>query len=116
MPAPGVTARASMPIARYFAHLSRANQQSMQSGLARIPEVLDHVDALIAEGTIGRDELTAADFQIAASIHTLLGFSEFRDLLGARPAAELAERIFPKPVAEMPPFLPDEWLEPVRRT
>jgi glutathione S-transferase len=114
MPAPGVTGTVSMPLARYFAYLSRANDESVRSGIARVPEAIDHVDALIAEGTIGQDDLTAADFQIAASIHTLLGFSEFRDVLGARPATELARRIFPKPVAEMPPFLPEEWLGPLR--
>jgi glutathione S-transferase len=114
MPAPAVVGTATMPMARYFAYLSRANDDSMRAGIARIPEVLDHVDALIAGGTIGRDELTAADFQIASSIAVLLGFTDLRDAIRGRPAAELAERVFPKPAAEMPPFLPEEWLEPVR--
>jgi glutathione S-transferase len=116
MPAPGLAAKSSMPVARYFAYLSRANDETMQAGIARVPEVLDHVDALIDEGTIGQDELTAADFQIASSVAVLLGFTDLRDVVRDRPAAELAERIFPKPVAEMPPFLPEEWLGPVRRT
>ena len=114
MPVPAAVGTASKPVARYFAYLSRATEENMQAGIARIPEVLDHVDALIADGTIGRPgEPTAADFQIAASINTLLGFSEFRELIRRRPAAELAERLYPKPVAEMPPFLPEEWLGPV---
>jgi glutathione S-transferase len=114
MPAAAVVGPATMPVARYYAYLSRANDESMRSGIARLPEVLDHVDALIADGTIGADELTAADFQIASSVAVLLGFTDLRDAIRGRPAAELAERIFAKPVAEMPPFLPEEWLAPVR--
>ena len=71
IPAPAVVGTATMPMARYFAYLSRAN---------------DH------------------------------GFTDLRDAIRGRPAAELAERVFPKPATEMPPFLPDEWLEAVRRT
>jgi glutathione S-transferase len=114
LPAPAVVGTASMPVARYFARLSRANDESMRAGIERIPEVLDHVDALIADGTIGQDEPTAADFQIASSVAVLLGFTDLHDVVHGRPAAELAERLFPKPVAEMPPFLPGEWLGPVR--
>jgi glutathione S-transferase len=114
MPAAAVVGRATMPMARYFAYLSRANDDSMRAGIERIPEVLDQVDALIAEGTIGQDEPTAADFQIASSVAALLGFTDLRDVVRGRPAAELAERLFPKPVAELPPFLPEEWLGPVR--
>ena len=115
MPAAAVVGTASMPVARYFAYLSRANDESMRSGIARIPEVLDHVDALIAEGTIGRaGEPTAADFQIAATVATLLGFSDLRGAVEGRPCADLALKLFPKPVAVMPPFLPEEWLVPLR--
>src|SRR4051812_3147249 len=44
LPAPGVVGVASMPAGRYFAYLSRANDDSMRDGLARVPEVLAHVD------------------------------------------------------------------------
>ena len=43
----------------------------------RLPALLDHVDALIADGTIGGAEPNAADFQILASVRVLL---EFEDL------------------------------------
>jgi hypothetical protein len=31
-----------------------------------------------------------------------------------RPAAELATRLFPRQLARVPPFLPEEWLAPLR--
>src|SRR5919107_928897 len=61
LPAPGVTGNALWPAARYFAALSRASDDYTRGGVARLPEVVDRVDALIADGTIGRaDEPTAA--------------------------------------------------------
>jgi glutathione S-transferase len=115
LPAPGVVGRLTMPAGRYFAYLSRANDESMREGIARLPELLDHVDALIADGTIGREgEPNAADFQIASSIAVLLGFGDLRGAVEGRPGAELAARLFPKPAADMPAFLPEEWLAPLR--
>jgi hypothetical protein len=80
-----------------------------------VPEVIEHVDELIADGTIGRPgEPTAADFQIASSVAVLGSFADLKAAVEGRPAAELAERLFPRALPELPPFLPDEWLGPVR--
>ena len=49
----------------------------MRADIDRLPELLDRVDALIADGTIGGAEPNAADFQILASVRVLL---EFEDL------------------------------------
>lgn len=115
LPAPSVVGVASMPAGRYFAHLSRATDENMRAGIARLPELLDHVDALIADGTIGRPgEPTAADFQIASSVAVLRSFGDIKGAVEGRPAAELAERLFPRALPELPPFLPEEWLAPVR--
>ena len=57
----------------------------MRDDLARSPALLDHVDALIAEGTIGGAEPNAADFQILASVRVLLEFEDLGQLRG-RPA------------------------------
>src|SRR4051812_21498394 len=54
LPLPAVVGPATMPVGRYFAHLSRASDERMRDGIARLPDVLDHADALIADGTIGR--------------------------------------------------------------
>ena len=113
--APGATAAAILPMARWFARLSRADDDYTREGVAKLPGALDHVDELIAEGTIGReDEPTAADYQIASTVAVLRGFADVKELVEDRPAAELAGRLFPRRLAGLPPFLPEEWLEPVR--
>src|SRR4051794_4986618 len=53
MPAPAVVSAVSLPVAHYFARLSRANEESMRQGVVRVLETLDHVDDLIADGVIG---------------------------------------------------------------
>src|SRR4051812_17715897 len=115
MPAPGVVSTAMWPTARYFAYVSRASDDNTRAGVALLPELFDHVDALIADGTIGRlDEPTAADFQIASSVAVLLGMRDVRPALEGRPAAELGRRLFPRAIGDVPAFLPEEWLAPLR--
>ena len=63
--------------------------------LAGLPAKLDHVDALIAEGTIGGEEATAADLQIGATIRVLLCVGDLHGLLSGRPLEQLARRWFP---------------------
>ena len=116
MPAPDVVATLSVPAARYVAYLSRADDDYTREGIARLPEVLDRVDELIAEGTIGRaDEPTAADFQIASTVAVLRNFVDVRDVVDGRPGAELAARLFARRPVDIPPFLPGEWLAPLRQ-
>jgi len=116
VPAAGLVSPLMVPMARYFARLSRATDEYTRAGVARIPEVLEHVDDLIREGTIGRpDAPTAADFQIASTIAVLRGFGDLKSFMEGRPGTELSKRLFPKTAADVPPFLPAEWLEPLRR-
>jgi glutathione S-transferase len=65
--------------------------------LRELPALLDHVDALIAAGTIGGGEPNAADLQIGASVALLAKVEDVRPLLDGRPAAELAARLFAFP-------------------
>src|SRR3954471_14684881 len=53
MPAAGFTSALMVPPVRYFARVSRATDGNTRAGVERLPELLDHVDALIADGTIG---------------------------------------------------------------
>jgi glutathione S-transferase len=110
LPAPGIAGLALIPTLRYFAHVSRATDENTRAGVEKLPASLDHVDALIADGTIGRDEPTAADFQIASTIAVLRVFADLGPELEGRPGTDLAARLFPRDVAELPPFLPEEWL------
>jgi glutathione S-transferase len=116
LPAAGITSNAFIPVLRYFAHLSRADDDYTREGVAKLPAALDHVDELMAAGTIGvKGAPTAADFQIASTIAVLRSFTDLRPELEGRPGTELAERLFPRSAPELPPFLPEEWLEPLRR-
>ena len=72
----------------------------------RLPGLLDHVDGLLADGTIGGEQPNAADFQILSGVRVLL---EFEDLAGwsragrARPAAR---SLFPTWIGPIPRGLP----------
>jgi glutathione S-transferase len=76
-----------------------------------VPEVLDHVDALISEGVIGAEQPNAADFQIATSVRALLQVEDLRPETQGRPAADLATRFLPEFGTVFPAgMLPAEWL------
>src|SRR5581483_6951386 len=73
---------------------------------------LDHVDELIAAGTLGGEELNAADFQIGTTTRVLLNLAPLRPLTEGRPAAEHALRVAPRFGREAPLDLPPGWVPP----
>ncbi len=113
MPAPGLMARVYLPVGRAFARASGADDEAVRRDLRALPALLDRVDALIADGTIGREQRNAADFQLGTSVRVLLGFDDLRKAVEGRPCAEHARSILPGTAAGLPPFLPQEWLRPV---
>jgi glutathione S-transferase len=78
--------------------------------VAELPTHLDKIDGLIEEGTLGGEELNAADFQIATSTRVLLNFSQLRPLIEGRPAGDHAMRVVPDFGRELPVRLPEAWL------
>jgi glutathione S-transferase len=110
MPAPGLTSVLNAPLARGFAAMVGANDDTVRQDVSELPGKLDHVDALIAEGVIGTDEPNAADFQIATTLRIMLSFADLHPLIDGRPAAAQALRLVPYWPDEVPPFLPREWL------
>jgi glutathione S-transferase len=96
----------------------RAEQSILGGGVAgaegwmgELPRLLDHVDELIADGTIGGDPPNAADLQIAASIALMLKLEDLRPRIEGRPAGQLARRLFPHQVGSIPAgALPEQWL------
>jgi glutathione S-transferase len=61
----------------------------------RTAELLDRVDALIAEGVLNGEQLNCADLQIAPSLALIEYRLDVREELHGRPAAELVERVLP---------------------
>jgi glutathione S-transferase len=114
IPLPRFAAWINTPAARHLANKVDADAE-IQRAIAQVPEVLDHVDGLIAEGVIGGDPPNAADFQIASSVRALLNVADLDPMTRGRPAAELALRLLPEFGSDFPAgLLPGEWLEPLR--
>jgi glutathione S-transferase len=116
VPAPRVMGRANAPVARYFARKVGADDtERVRSLVAGLPGMLDHTEALIAEGVIGGDQPNAADFQIGATVRVLMTFEDLAPLIAGRPAGALAMRLMPEYPTSVPAgMVPGEWLEPLR--
>jgi glutathione S-transferase len=116
IPFPRFAAWVNTPAARHLANKVDADDQ-IQHAIAQVPEVLDHADALIADGVIGGNEPNAADFQIATSVRALLTVRDLDPVTQGRPVSQLALRLIPDFGTDFPPgLLPSEWLAPLRES
>jgi glutathione S-transferase len=86
-------ADAGLPVIRLLA--AGADEERVREDRERLPGLLDRVDALIAEGTIGGDLPNAADFQVLSSVRVLLESSEPARAVSGRPCEAAARRLFP---------------------
>jgi glutathione S-transferase len=98
------------PLIALSARFNEASDANARAALIALPDLLDRVDAYIADGTIGGAEPNAADFQIATSIGLALTIDDLKPLIEPRPAADLAHRIVPNYPGHTPPILPPAWL------
>ena len=98
------------------ARLNEATDENVRANLAALPALLQRVDEEIAAGTIGGEQLNAADFQIAASIRLALTTRDLRPLIDPRPAGHFARRVVPDFAGDMPETIPSEWLKPLSAT
>lgn len=110
MPLPGLSGRASAPVARYYARAIGADESSARRALEQLPAMLNRCDALLEEGTLRADAPNAAALQILSSVRALDAFSDLHDRVGVRPAAAAARQVFPEYPGPVPAFLPREWL------
>ncbi len=110
MPAPGLAQWALLPVTQFYLRYEGGGEKAARRDVAELPSHLDHVDSLIADGTIDGAELNAADFHIATSTRVLLNFPQLRPLVEGRPAADHAMRIVPGFGREAPVELPADWL------
>ena len=105
LPLPAVASRVTAPVSIYYARLVNADADHARRDIAELPRLLDHIDALMAEGVIGGDPPNAATLQIMCTVRSLLGFSDFEEEVGARSFAPLARELFPHyPAEQVPPF------------
>jgi glutathione S-transferase len=91
----GVAARLAPPIAALARRLNNATDENVRRDLDALPGMIDRVDELIEEGTIGGAERNAADFQIGTSVSLLLTMDDIRPIIEGRPAERLARRLVP---------------------
>ena len=95
LPAPRVLAVLFMPAIRRLAEISRADPPRVRQDIAELPGLLDHVDGLVAAGTISAAEPNAADFQILASVSVLRAFADLEHHVRGRPCEAAARRLYP---------------------
>jgi glutathione S-transferase len=118
VPAPGLVGPANAPIAWYFARkVDATDPDRVREVVVTMPAILDQVDSLLADGTIGRDDPNAADFQIAPSVRALMTFEDLAPVFEGRRAAEFAARLLPDYPSTIPAgFVPAEWLRELETT
>lgn len=90
---------------------NEATPDTYPADLRTLPELLDRVDAWIADGTLGGDTPNAADLQITPSLRLLMTLGDLRPLIEPRPAGQLALRVFPDFPGDAPAgIIPAEFL------
>lgn len=109
-----VAVKTGAPIVAAAARFNDATDANVREGLAQLPQHLDRIDGWVSDGVLGRDDLSAADFQIGASLRLAMTMDDLRPLIESRPAGKLAKRAVPEYPGKMPPVLPQAWLEPLR--
>jgi len=106
----GLAIKTGGPLVALSARFNEATDDTARAALAALPDLLDRVDAYIADGTIGGEQPNAGDFQIATSIALALTLDDLKPLIEPRPCGALARRIAPNYPGHMPPTLPPAWL------
>ena len=74
----------------------RVSRERHHDDARRVPEMLDHVDALIAEGVLNGERLNCADCQIVTSLALLDYVEDLRPELRRRPLIAFLDRVLPE--------------------
>lgn len=109
LPFPKLMGMAFTPIVPLFVRQSGAYDEQVRSDLSELPEHLDHVDRLIADGIIGTPETNAADCQIAGSLVALNAHEDLAPLFAGRPCLDMTLRLVPD-YPPIPRGLPASWV------
>jgi glutathione S-transferase len=106
VPAAGLVQAPFLPAIAGLARVSHADEATVRETIRRLPGLLDHVDGLLADGTIGGDQPNAADFQILSGVRVLLEFEDLGHLIEGRPCVAAARSLFPTWIGPIPRGLP----------
>ncbi len=78
-------------------------KEQLEDDRRRTGEILDQVDAWIAEGVLNGDELRSPDFAVASSLALAEYVLELRPELQRRPLGALLDRVFSRSAAARGP-------------
>ena len=107
----GLAVKTGGPLIALSARFNEASDENARAALAKLPGLLDRIDAWVQSGVLNGEQLNAADFQIAPSLGLAMTLDDLRPAIENRPAAELARRLVPNYPGKMPPILPADWLK-----
>jgi glutathione S-transferase len=96
--------------------LHRASDEAGREDIELLPERMDQIDAWIADGVLGGEQLNAADYQIGVNVSALLISVDLAPFVEWRPAAELARRVLPEYGGHMGAVVPPEWMAQLSAT
>jgi glutathione S-transferase len=94
--------------------LHRASDEAAREDIALLPMRMDQIDAWIAEGVLGGEQLNAADYQVGVNVAALLLSDDLAPFIEGRPAAALARRVLPEYGGHIGPVVPAEWMDELR--
>jgi glutathione S-transferase len=119
LPLAPVVAQLTRPMIEFYARVKEADGRAadadaVRADLAALPGLLDHADALLADGTLALDPPNAAALQILATVRVIAQFEDLAASVVSHPCAEAAAQVFPDYRAALPAFLPAQWLGPLR--
>jgi glutathione S-transferase len=101
-------------IPRSVRAMGRSEPPDPKAGLRRlatVPGLLQRIDASVAAGVIGGEELNVGDFHAAMLARLLMSLADLEPIVRDTPAGKLAARIYTGPLARAAPFLTDEQLQ-----
>jgi glutathione S-transferase len=81
-------------VARAVLMVFRAGKKQLRDDRERTGEILDKVDAWIADGVLNGDELRSPDFAVASSLALVEYILALRPELQRRPLMQLMDRVF----------------------
>jgi glutathione S-transferase len=115
LPLPGLAGAASGPVTRWYCRANEpdgriADDPGVRADLAALPALLDHVDALIAEGTVTLQPPNAATLQILASVRMLAAMHDLDAYTSGRESVRASRELFPGYPDPFPAAFPREWM------